>query len=199
MPKATLLRKSRGDMLHYAVSLISLFLVAVVLVFAAGLRRASIAKAHMEDGLVAAVLAAAVPDTYALADTGELYITDTAGAFTRYRASLTSNFGLSSALVSQGNEFITGRVELLRFTVYNVQGERVTILPIDPASGVPGAAAEGTLGSITTPNGAQVANTTIYAEIGFTVKGPAIQWRGETSKSSQDVTLAQAVDISQTT
>lgn len=189
-------RTSPGSLIHYTISTIGLLMVVIVMIFSLSLTRANMARDMLEDGLAAALLAAAVPDTRELARNGQLYISDPVQAAANYKSALVTNLGLTSSLQVDHSSYITGRVEALYLTLYNVRDSQVEIFHLDPVTGVIMESSSGSLGFVTTPNGKTVTQTTLYAQIGVYVKNFSIRWPGVAShNTSQYVTLDKAVDL----
>lgn len=192
------LKQSPGDLTHYTMSFIALFLVAVVMLTTLVLRRTQTSKALLEDGLAAATLASALPDTHELAKNGTLLITDSAAAWAAYQNALRSNYGLTPQYEAVNSAFVSGRVELLEYRIYNVEESSVSIISINTASGA-ASESSGALGSVVTPNGITVQHTTVYAKIGLNVKSLSVKWPGVTGNPLQYVTLSKAVDLVEST
>lgn len=196
--QSPLCRTSPGDLTHYAISIMGLLVVVVVMIFSLSLTRANMARDMLEDGLTAALLAAAVPDTRELARSGQLYISDPVQAAANYKTALITNLGLTSSLQVDNSTYITGQVEALYLTLYNVRDNQVEIFHLDPVTGGIMESSSGSLGFVTTPHGKTVTQTTLYAQIGVYVKNFYIRWPGVASHTSQYVTLEKAVDLAMT-
>lgn len=196
--KARLCEKSPGDLMHYTCSIMAVFMVVVIIMYSFTMRRTTMCKTLLEDGLVAAALAGAVPDSNRFADSGDLCIPDPKVSFGQFKTAITANYNLQGNLNTVQSAFLSGPVDILQYTVYNVEGSAVSVSSIDPNSGGIASTTTGSIGAITTPNGKQVDATTIFVEIGVNVKAMQIKIFGINSEAAtQYVKVAKAVSIVQ--
>lgn len=126
-------------------------------------------RAYAEDALAASGLASAVIDIQEYGTKHYIVIADPGAAYETYQRALKANMGLDDNWESQNTLAISGRVDILEYTVYNVRGQDVQITSFgeDPyTADVPGG-----LGSVTAPNGKIIESTSIYSRISFPVEG----------------------------
>lgn len=125
---------------------------------------------YMEDALAASNLASAVVDIEAYGSNHEIYIAAPAEAFEIYKKALKLNLQLDDSWECAQKDLITGRVEILRYIIYNVRGQDIMVHCFG-TEGVSVYEEKGGLGSVRTPDGTLVESTTVYSRIGFPVEG----------------------------
>lgn len=124
----------------------------------------------MEDALAASNLASAVADIKEYGSTHILQITSAQDAYDIYREALRTNLGLDDNWENAKLEWISGKVEVLQYTVYNVRDQDVTIYSFSEQGDFIREEKDG-LGSVRTPDGTLVESTSVYSRIGFPVEG----------------------------
>lgn len=124
---------------------------------------------YMEDALAASNLAAAVIDVEEYGISHRLQINDLQGARSRYLMAVKGNLNLDEGWECENKGLISGPVQVVEFTVYNVSGNDVEI----NSFGEDGALSRtrGTLGQVRAPNGVLVESTGIYSELRYRIKG----------------------------
>ncbi len=125
----------------------------------------------MEDALAASNLASAVIDVREYGISHTVRIASAAEAFAIYQKALQENLNLNERWEYGNKTLISSPVEILQYTIYNVEKEDVTICSYDRYGGYSTWKVENGLGSVYTPDGTRVESTSIYSRIGFTVEG----------------------------
>lgn len=128
------------------------------------------ASIYMEDALAASNLASAVIDVEEYGKTHKLKITSAENSFRLYQQALKENLGLDEDWNGSNKDLISGAVEILEYTVYNVDNRDITVYSFDK-DGLHMWTENGGLGSVCTPDGTLVESTSVYSRIGFPVKG----------------------------
>ena len=129
-----------------------------------------IAGIYMEDALAASNLASAVIDVEEYGKTHKLRIASAENSFRLYQQALKENLGLDEDWNGSNKDLISGAVEILQYTVYNVDNRDITVYSFGE-DGLHMWTENGGLGSVRTPDGTLVESTSVYSRIGFPVKG----------------------------
>lgn len=124
---------------------------------------------YMEDALALSNLASAVIDVQEYGSMHKVRITDPWQAYDRYCAAMKENLGLDDSFEAGNHGMISGKVELLNYTIYNVTGSDVSIWEYDGGGQV--REWQGKLGEVRTPMGQIVEATGVYSEISYPVEG----------------------------
>ena len=124
---------------------------------------------YLEDALAASNLASAVIDVEEYGRTHKVRIADTQKAYERYRTAVKGNLNLNEAWECPNRGLISGPVQVMNYTVYNVSGNDVEISRFDE-NGLLTQWQE-TLGNAEAPNGKIIENTGVYSEIKYRVNG----------------------------
>lgn len=124
---------------------------------------------YLEDTLAASNLASAVVDLKEYGRTHKILIEDSHVAYERYKQAVKGNLNLSDAWEGQSGGVIQGNVQIMNYTIYNVDGSNVTVYHYDE-NGLMTSWTE-VLGSASAPNGILIESTSIYSEIAYMVKG----------------------------
>ncbi len=125
---------------------------------------------YMEDALAASNLASAVIDVQEYGMTHIVKIKSPDDAFELYREALKQNLSLDDNWESEQKNLIYGQVEILKYEIYNVEKNHITIYSYG-AEGEDVRMIPNGLGSVYTPDGILVESTSVYSKIGFPVKG----------------------------
>ncbi|MBR5248768.1 MAG: hypothetical protein IKV27_07510 [Lachnospiraceae bacterium] len=125
---------------------------------------------YMEDALAASNLASAVIDIQEYGMTQVVKIKSPDNAFELYCEALKENLSLDDDWESKQKDLIYGQVEILKYEVYNVEKNNVTIYSYGTEGEEVRVIPNG-LGSVYTPDGILVESTSVYSKIGFPVKG----------------------------
>lgn len=124
----------------------------------------------VEDSLVASGLACALVDVETLGKTGEIRIESPKQCYDRFIFHLKENLKLDDEGNSSYHALSMGPVTLLDFRIYNVQDTVVTEYVFD-GNGNLLRQLDGSLGNMYTPDGKEIQSATVFAKIGFYVKG----------------------------
>lgn len=125
---------------------------------------------YMEDALAASNLASAVIDVREYGMTHIVKIKSPDDAFELYREALRLNLSLDDNWESSQKNLIYGQVEILKYEIYNVEKENITIYSYGTEGECVRTIPNG-LGSVYTPDGVLVESTSVYSKIRFPVKG----------------------------
>ena len=125
---------------------------------------------YMEDALAASNLASAVIDVREYGITHIVKIKSPKEAFELYREALKQNLSLDDNWESEQKDLIYGQVKILKYEIYNVEKNHITIYSYG-AEGEDVRMIPNGLGSVYTPDGILVESTSVYSKIGFPVKG----------------------------
>lgn len=125
---------------------------------------------YMEDALAASNLASAIIDIEEYGTTHVIRIASPESAYEIYRQALKTNLQLNEDWENDNKELIAGKVTVLQYIIYNVEGDDVTVYHFGEG-GTYSHYKAGSLGSIRTPDGRLVESTSVYSRIGFPVKG----------------------------
>lgn len=125
---------------------------------------------YMEDALAASNLASAVIDVREYGMTHIVKIASPDDAFELYCEALKQNLSLNDEWESGKKDLIYGQVEILKYEIYNVEKNNITIYSYGTEGEYVRALSNG-LGSVYTPDGVLVESTSVYSKIRFPVKG----------------------------
>ena len=178
------MKKDKGA-IEYSMSIILLMISVLLILFCFRIRSTRVEKAYLEDGLASANLAAAVIDTDIYGETEKLIISDTSGAYGRFKKSLKTNLNLDDHYMPENTFLMENPVEILEFRVYNVDDDMVTCVVYDEHGSR--STESSSLSRTVTPDGTEVESTTIYSKIEFDVKGFLSQRNRLTLENSVDV------------
>lgn len=178
------MKKDKGAV-EYTMSIMLLIVSVLIILFCFRIRSARVEKTYLEDAQASANLAAAVIDTDIYGETEKLIISDTLGAYEKFKKALKTNLNLDDNFMSNNTFLMENAVEVLEFRIYNVDGDRVNCVIFDE-NGARSTEVY-TLSSAMTPNGTNVESTTIYSRIEFDVKGFLDQRNRMTLENSVDV------------
>ena len=124
---------------------------------------------YLEDTLAASNLASAVVDLKEYGRTHKILVGNSYEAYQRYRQAVKGNLNLNDAWEGRTGGIIQGCVRIINYTVYNVDGNQVTVYQYDENGFM--TSWTGELGNISAPNGILIESTSIYSEIAFAVRG----------------------------
>lgn len=178
------MKKDKGAV-EYTMSIMLLIVSVLIILFCFRIRSARVEKMYLEDAQASANLAAAVIDTDIYGETEKLIISDTLGAYEKFKKALKTNLNLDDNFIPNNTFLMENAVEVLEFRIYNVDGDRVNCVIFDENGSR--RTEVYTLSSAMTPNGTNVESTTIYSRIEFDVKGFLDQRNRMTLENSVDV------------
>lgn len=150
------------------VGLFFLLFLAVLLVSQLQLEQVRASDDYLQDALAASGLASALIDIREYGTTHVIRIGDNEAAYAQYCRSLCANLGLDENWECGNRRLISGRVKVENYSIYNVEGERVTCCRMD---GGREEISTGALGAMRAPNGQLIEHTSIYSEISYPFKG----------------------------
>ena len=131
------------------------------------------AKQKTEDDLIYSVLAGALVDTYEYGETNNIIVDDSDQSYKRYLTCLKQNLSLDENMFPQDESlFIGGQVDSDAFIIYNIYRKDGSVLydKIDVLSGTKEIGNPFVNGTLFTPDGIPVKETSIYAKIRFPYK-----------------------------
>lgn len=160
--------KSEGS-INWVAGLFMLLFLGILLYAQLQVELYRMSALYLEDALAASNLASAVVDIEEYGRTHCLQINDETLAFARYQTALRDNLGLDADYMANNRHLISGQVEILNYTIYNVKRQKVRSYSIDEKGMV--SESEGTLGEVYAPNGQLVESTGVYSEIRYPVTG----------------------------
>lgn len=164
----TVMKKENGQVSRCMGLFLVLFL-AVYLFAALQLERFRAASLYLEDALAASNLASAVVDIEQFGISHRIWIPDVSAAYEKYREAVRGNLNLDEAWRAADGGVIEGTVKVVNYTIYNVNGELVTVSSFDEN----GQTTENlyVIGAVKAPNGTEIESTSVYSEIAFMVEG----------------------------
>lgn len=161
--------KKKGQ-IDIVVGMFCTILILVVVLFGFRTMEYVITSAYVEDALASSNLASGIVDLEEYGKTHIVKIKDPQSAFLVYREALCHNLKLDEWLNTTNREIIAGKVDILDYMVFNVNGERVLVYRIDESGSIV-EEYQAKLGEVHTPEGILVENTTVYSRISFEVQG----------------------------
>ena len=126
--------------------------------------------AYMEDALATSNLASAVADVREYGKSHIIRIKSPDEAYRIYCEALKQNLSLDDNWESRQKKLISGTVEILKYEIYNVEKNNITIYSYG-AEGESVKKIPNGMGSVYTPEGVLVESTSVYSKIGFPVEG----------------------------
>lgn len=124
---------------------------------------------YLEDALAASNLASAIIDLQEYGRTHTILIANPIEAYGKYCTAVQGNLQLNENWECENKELIAGKVNIINYTVYNVEDESVQVYEVKQDGRTREWA--GVLGEVAAPNGIAIEATSIYSEIAFPVKG----------------------------
>lgn len=124
---------------------------------------------YLEDALALSNLASAVIDIQEYGRTHRVLITDPEQAYGRYCSAVRENLGLNDNYEAVNHKLISGHVEILNYTIYNVTGGKVMVWEQSADGQIQ--EWQGNLGEVKTPKGQLIESTSVYSEITYPVEG----------------------------
>jgi len=153
---------------EWVLGMFFLLFLAVLLCTQLQLELYHTSSAYLEDALAASNLASAVIDLEEYGISHTIQIAEPEEAYRRFCEAVKSNLQLNEEWVNDTG-VISGKVTVKKYVVYNVKGQEVAVYQVDESGQVQ--EWQGSLGSVSAPNGILVETTSIYSEIVFPVKG----------------------------
>lgn len=161
-----LIEKNGGEV-HFVAG--GTFLILLCIIVTAQLEIYTMAEmSHiMEDALAMSNLASALPDVEEYGISHRILIKDFEKAYDVFCRALKGNLGLNDSWEKDERLFITGRVKVECYMVYNVFDDVVYVCGKDENGNLINYSAG--LGSVAAPNGKVIETTSVYSEISFPV------------------------------
>ena len=125
---------------------------------------------YVEDALAASNLASAVIDVQEYGKTHVIRIVSPDTAYMLYQEALHYNLNLNENWEAYNKNLIYGKVEILRYEIYNVNKRDITIYSYGE-EGMSVREVPGGLGNVYAPDGTMIESTSVYSKIGFPVRG----------------------------
>lgn len=160
-------RKESGQV-EWVLGCSFLLFLAVLLITCLQINTYQASALYLEDALAASNLASAVIDLEEYGTTHAILVDDPIAAYERFCTAVKGNLQLNENWESENKTLISGPVNVINYTIYNVKDENVTVYEVN-SGGV--WEWQGVLGSVTAPNGIFIETTSIYSEITFPVAG----------------------------
>ncbi len=162
------LSRSEGK-ITYIVPLFWVLFFLVLVVYYIQIHLYEAISTYTEDALAASSLASAVIDIQEYGITHEIIVESPDYAYEIYQKALKINMGLDANWMRENLDPISGKVEVLDYIVYNVNGRDVYVYRYGESQSEM-YIADG-LGSVAAPNGQLIESTSIYSRITFPVDG----------------------------
>ena len=140
----------------WVLGLFLILFLAIVLTMQLQLALYSASARYLEDALALSNLASAVIDVQEYGRTHRVLITDPWQAYDRYYE-------------AANHKLISGQVEILNYTIYNVAGGSVRVWERNGDGQTQ--EWQGKLGEVRTPKGQLIEKTGVYSEISYPVEG----------------------------
>lgn len=153
----------------WVLGLFLILFLAIILTMQLQLALYSASARYLEDALALSNLASAVIDVQEYGRTHRVLIADPWQAYDRYCAAVKENLGLNDTYEAANHKLISGRVEILNYTIYNVTGGIVRVWERNADGQIQ--EWQGNLGEVRTPKGQLIEKTGVYSEISYPVEG----------------------------
>lgn len=164
------IRAKDSGQVEWIAGLFFLLMLAIVMYTQLQLASWSSTAVYLEDTLAASNLASALIDVEEYGKSHRVLVEDEQEAFAIYKEAVRANLGLDEQWMCMNEGLITGPVEIVNYTIYNVDGQQVESVRMS-GDGEAWEREIGTLGTVTAPDGSVVEHTGIYSELRFYVKG----------------------------
>lgn len=165
-----MMKKDKGY-IEYSLSLMLLLVVSILVLYGYRMSIVRYTKNMVEDGLVASNLAAGVIDLEIFGEMNQLIIQDCDIAYTVFRDALKDNLRLKEDFTPIESTLFNSKIKIHEFIIYNVFENDITRLRFTEDGHYYDDIFPNRKGSMTTPDGKRITNTTIYSKIGFEIKG----------------------------
>lgn len=170
MKKQSRIRKKKRAEIEIITGMYLLVLLVVLVAAQMQMSLFRVSASFVEDAVAASNLASAVIDIKEYGKTHTIRISSPGRAYELYREAVRENLQLDENWENSNKDMICGRVEILKYEIYNVTGKDVTIYSFG-AEGEQVETVSGGLGNVRTPDGTIVTSTSVYSRIGFPVRG----------------------------
>lgn len=168
-------KKDAGTIFNPVMYLMVLLLTAQLMVLFVEYKRVAWVSGAVTDSMTDALLGACTlneAELYHYGSTDALEIFDPKEKYDTFKSILSEELGLSADMqvTDKSPALLTGKVHITDFRVYSVREDDITFYDFDEAAGHTTTVLEDVVGSLDAGNGKVIENTTLVAEIGFTVK-----------------------------
>lgn len=181
------LKKKEGKV-YYSLALFLIMFCTLLIVFEIQMKKIILIKNLAEDSIVASNLACLVIDIEEFGRTHNMQIKDVNEAYDIYSKALKGNMKLKDNFTPVLENMIKGEVKIHRFIVFNVSGDQIIKTEISEEGSQSVEIINGQVGTMKTPDGTIVSNTTVYSKIGFIMKGFMEQEQYVYKENSVDIT-----------
>lgn len=147
-----------------------MFLLTVLLVVQMQVKMFLVIGSWAEDALAASNLASAVIDVREYGMTQKIIIADPDEAYQVYQQALRNNLNLNTNWENANQDLIAGKVEILQYIIYNVDGRDIDIYSYEPTGQKVERILQG-LGRVYAPDGCLIESSSVYSRIRFPLKG----------------------------
>ena len=161
--------KAESGQASWVLGLFMILFLAILLCMQLQLALYRASALYLEDALALSNLASAVIDIREYGTTRKVLITDPEQAYERYCLALKENLGLNDKFESANHKLISGYVEILNYTIYNVEKNKVKVWERTSDGEV--REWQGELGEVRSPQGQLIERTGVYSEITYPLEG----------------------------
>lgn len=162
--------KHKAGKIEMVTGMYLMFLLAVLLAMQFQIKLFGCISTFAEDALAASNLASAVFDVREYGTNGTIGIASPDAAYGLYREAIRYNLGLDENWENGNKDLMAGRVQVLKYEIYNVKENDITIYSFGE-EGKEIRTEPGGLGRVRTPDGTLIEATSVYSKIAFPVKG----------------------------
>lgn len=164
------LKKKKGS-LEIFVYPVLCSIIALVVLLGVRLKVLKTAKYSIEDSLVASNLAAATVDLKEYGSTNLILNNNFNKSYEDYCKALKENLKLDENFNPKSKSIIESKVDIVDFTIYNVNGNDIEKISKSPNGVVSSQTFPNAVGTLKTPDGVTITTTLVYSKIGFSIKG----------------------------
>ncbi len=162
------LYKQKGQV-QWTMGLFFLLFLGILLCSQLQLLQYHVTSIYLEDALAASNLASALVDLEEYGMSHQILIGEPEKAYERYCQAVKGNLSLNEEWECPNKQLISGAVNIVNYTVYNVCEEEVMIYSVAANGQV--SSIRGELGNVRAPNGILIDSTSVYSEISFLTRG----------------------------
>ena len=169
------MKKDIGSSIIYYVLIMALIgMVCLLASYVIRMKVVGIINENAQDSVALSNLASALIDADEYSRSGIIKVKDIDTSYSIYEDALRENMNLSIDMYPSNSSYITSKIDVLEFSIYNVEGLDITHIRRSESNGtylVETIFYDGQLGILQTPDGVIITNTTIYSKVGFTIRG----------------------------
>ena len=168
-------KKDAGTIFNPVMYLMILILTVQLMLLFVEYKRVTWVSGAVTDSMTDALLGACTlneAELYHYGSTDELEILYPKEKYDIFKDILRTELGLSADMqvTDKSMTILTDKVSITKFIVYSVKEDDITCYEFDAAGSLTTSVLENMAGSYTAENGSVIDNTTLVAEIGFTVE-----------------------------